>query len=60
VTYSFVESVQAMHPYYLTRWLGGVFFLAGMLIMAYNIFKTVTSSEVTKVNDAVVAPALAH
>ena len=60
LTYSFVESVQAMHPYYLTRWLGGVFFLAGMLIMAYNIFKTVTSSEVTKVNDAVVAPALAH
>jgi len=60
LTYSFVESVQAMHPYYLTRWLGGVFFLAGMLIMAYNIFKTVTSSEVSKVNDAIVAPALAH
>ncbi len=60
LTYSFVESVQAMHPYYLTRWVGGLFFLTGMLIMAYNIFKTVTSSQVTEVNDAVVAPALAH
>jgi cytochrome c oxidase cbb3-type subunit 1 len=60
LTYSFVESVQAMHPYYVTRWLGGVFFLIGMLIMAYNIWKTVTSPKVGEVNDAVVAPALAH
>ncbi|OAD21383.1 cytochrome c oxidase subunit CcoN [Candidatus Thiomargarita nelsonii] len=60
LTYSFVESVQAMHPYYVTRWLGGVFFLIGMLIMAYNIWKTVTSPKVVEINDAVLAPALAH
>ncbi|MEO1846601.1 MAG: cytochrome-c oxidase, cbb3-type subunit I, partial [Pseudomonadota bacterium] len=39
LTYSFVESVQAMHPYYIIRLLGGVLYLSGMLIMAYNIFR---------------------
>ncbi|MDH5470821.1 MAG: cytochrome-c oxidase, cbb3-type subunit I, partial [Gammaproteobacteria bacterium] len=29
LTYSFVESVQAMHPYYIVRFLGGGFFLFG-------------------------------
>jgi cytochrome c oxidase cbb3-type subunit 1 len=60
LTYSFVESVQAMHPYYIIRWLGGVFFLTGMLIMAYNVWKTVTSAKVTEINDTIPAPALAH
>lgn len=60
LTYSFVESVQAMHPYYVTRFLGGVFFLFGMLVMAYNVFKTITSTQTTEVNDRIPAPALAH
>jgi cytochrome c oxidase cbb3-type subunit 1 len=60
LTYSFVESVQAMHPYYVTRWLGGMFFLFGMLVMAYNVFRTVTSAKTTEVNDTIPAPALAH
>jgi cytochrome c oxidase cbb3-type subunit 1 len=60
LTYSFVESVQAMHPYYVIRWLGGLFFLIGMVIMAYNIFKTVTNPTTSKVNDAIPAPVLAH
>jgi len=38
--YSFVETVEAMHPFYLIRALGGVLFLAGALIMAWNIYKT--------------------
>ena len=41
LTYSFVESVQAMHPFYVIRFTGGVFFVTGMLIMAYNIWKTI-------------------
>jgi len=60
LTYSFVESVQAMHPYYVIRWLGGVLFLSGMFIMAYNIWKTVTGPQTTEVNDTVLAPTLAH
>jgi len=58
LTYSFVESVQAMHPYYLTRWLGGMFFLFGMFVMAYNIYKTVTSADKMEINNQI--PAVAH
>jgi cytochrome c oxidase cbb3-type subunit 1 len=60
LTYSFVESVQAMHPYYLTRWLGGMSFLFGMLVMAYNIFRTVRSPKTFEINDTIPTPALAH
>jgi cytochrome c oxidase cbb3-type subunit 1 len=56
LTYSFVESVQAMHPFYATRALGGLLFLTGMLIMAYNVYKTVAGSE----PKAVAIPAPAH
>ena len=35
--YSFVETVAAMHPYYVIRALGGVLFLIGALIMVYNL-----------------------
>jgi cytochrome c oxidase cbb3-type subunit 1 len=43
--YSFVETVEAMHPYYVIRLLGGLLYLSGALIMAFNLWKTVTSSE---------------
>jgi cytochrome c oxidase cbb3-type subunit I len=39
--YSFVETVAAMHPYYLIRASGGVLFLLGALIMAYNVWRTI-------------------
>ncbi len=39
--YSFVETVEAMHPYYIIRATGGLLFLSGALIMAYNLWKTV-------------------
>jgi len=38
--YSFVESVHAMHPFYIIRFAGGAFFLFGMLVMAYNLWRT--------------------
>ena len=41
--YSFAESVNAMHPYYVIRFLGGVLFLTGALIMVYNLIQTVLS-----------------
>jgi cytochrome c oxidase cbb3-type subunit 1 len=40
LTYSFVESVKATYPYYAVRLLGGFLFLSGMLIMAWNVWKT--------------------
>jgi cytochrome c oxidase cbb3-type subunit 1 len=43
--YSFVETVEALHPMYLIRALGGGLFLLGALFMAYNIYMTITSPE---------------
>ena len=40
LSYSFVETVEAMHPYYIIRALGGSLFLIGALIMAYNLWRT--------------------
>ncbi|HAI96573.1 MAG: cytochrome-c oxidase, cbb3-type subunit I [Cycloclasticus sp.] len=45
LTYSFVESLLRMNPFYLIRFIGGSMFLAGMFIMAYNVFKTVRGAE---------------
>ena len=56
--YSFVESVQAMHPFYIIRTLGGAFFFAGMLIMAYNLVRTCRGAE--PVTAPIPAPAGAH
>ena len=39
--YSFVESVAAMHPFYAMRAIGGLFFLSGMCVMAYNAYMTI-------------------
>ena len=40
LTYSFAESVAASYPGYFVRFLGGFIFFAGMLLMAYNTWKT--------------------
>ena len=45
LTYSFVEGVKATFPFYVIRLLGGLCFLSGMLIMAYNVFRTVSNKK---------------
>jgi cytochrome c oxidase cbb3-type subunit I len=55
LTYSFVESVQASHYGYLVRAVGGAFFLAGMLLMAYNTYRTARSSD-----ELIHTPTFAH
>jgi cytochrome c oxidase cbb3-type subunit 1 len=39
--YSFLETVQAMHPFYVIRALGGLLFLTGALVMVYNCWRTI-------------------
>jgi cytochrome c oxidase cbb3-type subunit 1 len=56
--YSFVESVIAAHPYYVIRMLGGVLFLTGMLIMVYNLIRTVTSPTTEAPRAGLAAPAV--
>ncbi|HET8584487.1 MAG TPA: cytochrome-c oxidase, cbb3-type subunit I [Casimicrobiaceae bacterium] len=41
LTYAFVEGVKATYPFYAIRLVGGLLFLAGMLVMAWNVFRTV-------------------
>jgi cytochrome c oxidase cbb3-type subunit 1 len=45
LTYTFAESVKATYPFYAIRLLGGLLFLGGMLIMAYNVWKTVVGAK---------------
>jgi cytochrome c oxidase cbb3-type subunit 1 len=45
LVYSFAESVAAMFPYFVLRALGGVLYLLGGIIMAYNILMTILGYE---------------
>jgi len=40
LTYTFMETLTATYPYYMVRLLGGLIFLAGMLLMAWNVWMT--------------------
>ena len=56
--YSFVETVEAMHPFYVIRALGGALFVAGAFIMAYNLWRT-ARGEIRETEPLQPAPALA-
>ncbi|MFN0164428.1 MAG: cytochrome-c oxidase, cbb3-type subunit I [Burkholderiales bacterium] len=62
LTYTFVESVKATFPYYLIRLIGGLLYFTGMLIMTYNMFRTIAAGRA--IDDAPVpqpsAATLAH
>ena len=47
LTYTFVEALNATYPYYLARLLGGLMALSGMLLMAWNLYKTYTVAKTT-------------
>ena len=58
LTYSFVESVKATYPFWTIRLLGGLLFLSGMVIMAWNMFLTMAAGKAT--DAPVLEPAGAH
>jgi cytochrome c oxidase cbb3-type subunit 1 len=41
LVYSFAETVAAMFPYYVLRAVGGGLYLAGGVVMAWNVFMTI-------------------
>jgi cytochrome c oxidase cbb3-type subunit 1 len=45
LTYSFIQALQATYPYYAVRLLGGLLFLAGMFIMAWNTWRTISGPQ---------------
>jgi cytochrome c oxidase cbb3-type subunit 1 len=55
LTYSFIESIKFTYPYYGLRLLGGLVFFSGMLVMAYNVYKTIAQVKPKPV--AVIQPA---
>jgi cytochrome c oxidase cbb3-type subunit I len=42
---SFAETVAALHPMYLARAFGGILYLSGALIMAYNVWQTIAGNS---------------
>ena len=58
LTYTFIESVKATYPFYAIRLLGGLLYLGGMLLMTYNMAKTMAAGR--SVEAPIPAPALAH
>ncbi len=54
--YSFVETVEQMHIFYIIRAFGGLLYLIGALLMAYNLYRTargdVAANEVARSPDA--------
>lgn len=57
LTYSFVESLEASYPFYFVRFVGGVFVVAGMLIMGYNVWKTIRTNQVRSSEPLAAQPA---
>jgi cytochrome c oxidase cbb3-type subunit 1 len=57
LVYSFVESVKATFPFYVIRLGGGLLYLSGMLIMAWNVIMTVRSGQAARIPVPAVAAA---
>src|SRR5262245_34619231 len=45
LTFTFVESTKASLPFYGIRLVGGLLYLAGMLVMAWNVWKTIAGQR---------------
>ncbi|MGI6407121.1 MAG: cytochrome-c oxidase, cbb3-type subunit I [Gammaproteobacteria bacterium] len=48
LTYTFQEAINLSHPGFVVRLIGGSIFFAGMLLMAFNVWKTIRSADPAK------------
>jgi len=46
LAYSFIDTVTVLHPYYTIRAVGGLFYLTGVFMWAYNVYKTYAAGRV--------------
>ena len=45
LAYSFIDTVTVLMPYYWIRAIGGLLYLIGFFMFAYNIMKSISSSK---------------
>lgn len=57
LVYTFIESLKATYPFYFIRLLGGVVFLSGMFVMAWNTWKTMRTPVEQPVDETATVPA---
>ncbi|MEA2112048.1 MAG: cytochrome-c oxidase, cbb3-type subunit I [Campylobacterota bacterium] len=51
LAYSFIDTVTVLHPYYTIRAVGGLLYLVGFFMFAYNIYKTMTVGRKVEENE---------
>ena len=56
LTYSFIDAVKVLHPYYTLRGIGGIFYLIGVFMWAYNIYKTFAAGKKLEKEPAYTSP----
>jgi cytochrome c oxidase cbb3-type subunit I/II len=54
--YQFIDVVQSTIPFYIMRAVGGTIFLAGVLLMVYNLIKTAKQGTFVETEEAEAAP----
>jgi cytochrome c oxidase cbb3-type subunit 1 len=54
--YSFIDTVNVLQPYYTLRGVGGLFYLIGFLMFAWNMYKTATAGRVLDKEPANASP----
>lgn len=60
LTYTFIESVKATFPYYVIRLAGGTLYFVGMVVMAYNVAKTIAAGKAEEAKIPALSPAGSH
>jgi len=54
--YSFMDAVNSVIPFFVMRAVGGTIFLCGVLLMVYNLIKTMASGQFQAEEEAEAAP----
>jgi cytochrome c oxidase cbb3-type subunit 1 len=54
--YSFIDTVTVLQPYYTIRAVGGLMYLIGFFMFAYNMYKTATAGRILDKEPANASP----
>jgi cytochrome c oxidase cbb3-type subunit 1 len=54
LTHSFLASIAATKPFYIARFVGGMLVLAGMVVMAWNLWHTAGAARLNQIKPILV------